>query len=318
MCFYGFYFGKLTLLDDIAPFFDNEKRTFTIKENNAPFSLESDNPAVNPSNNLMIFINGVFQEPGVAYQLNGSIIEFSEAPRAGSIAQVYIYTGSADDILFEDTFNSIDPGDRVNVLSEGEDRLLATVSSASSVDTYEYTGLRPNVAAFSATVANGSVVSVQILDQGSNYEVAPILIFQGGDGTGAFAETTIEGGSGRVISVTNLQGGVGYTSAPTVIPVHPVDIERSQRDRIISNSNALGSSYLTSSITDSSTTLNLQNVFWNNDQRIGFPDEGQVIIPYYDLANSRWTCERILYGNRDLVANTLSVATGGRGYGRPA
>ena len=314
MDFYGFYFGKLTLLDDIAPFFDNDKRTFTIKENNAPFSLESDNAAVNPSNNLMIFINGVFQEPGVAYQLNGSIIEFSEAPRAGSIAQVYIYTGSTDDILFEDTFNSIDPGDRVNVLSEGEDRLLATVSSASSIDTYEYTGLRPNIASFSATVANGSVVSVQILDQGSNYEVAPILVFQGGDGTGAFAETTIEAGSGRVIAVTNLQGGVGYTSAPTVIPTHPVDIERSQRNRIISNSNALGSSYLTSSITDSSLTLNLQNVFWNNDQRIGFPDEGQVIIPYYDVANSRWTCERILYGNRDLVNNTITVSTGGRGY----
>ena len=29
---------------------------------NEPFSLESDNENVEPSNNLMIFINGVFQE----------------------------------------------------------------------------------------------------------------------------------------------------------------------------------------------------------------------------------------------------------------
>ena len=31
MDFYGFYFGKLTLLDTIAPFFDNSKKTFILK-----------------------------------------------------------------------------------------------------------------------------------------------------------------------------------------------------------------------------------------------------------------------------------------------
>ena len=63
MDFYGFYLGKMTLLDDIAPYFDNNKRTFTMKQDNEPFSLESDNAAVIASNNLMIFINGIFQEP---------------------------------------------------------------------------------------------------------------------------------------------------------------------------------------------------------------------------------------------------------------
>ena len=46
-------------------------------------------------NNLIIFINGMYQEPGVAYTLTGSIIEFSEAPRANSgLLIIYIYTGS--------------------------------------------------------------------------------------------------------------------------------------------------------------------------------------------------------------------------------
>ena len=103
MDFYGFYFGKLTQLDAIEPFFDNKKKTFTMRENTEPFSLESDNAAVQSQNNLLIFLNGVYQEPGVAYTLTGSIVEFSEAPRAGSDCIIYIYTGSASDILLSNT-----------------------------------------------------------------------------------------------------------------------------------------------------------------------------------------------------------------------
>ena len=93
MDFFGYYFGKLTQLDEIAPFFDNKKKTFTMKQNTEPFSLESDNAAVQAQNNLLIFINGVYQEAGIAYSLTGSIIEFSEAPKAGSDCILYIYTG---------------------------------------------------------------------------------------------------------------------------------------------------------------------------------------------------------------------------------
>ena len=217
MDFYGFYLGKLTLLDDLAPYFDNSKRTFTMKSDNEPFSLESDNAAVVASNNLLIFINGVFQEPGVAYDLRGSIIEFSEAPRAGSECALYIYTGSASDVLISNTFNSIDPGDRVQVVSEGTDRLIATVSSSTSIDSYEYTGLRPTPAEFVATLNAGKVSSVQITNPGSNYEVPPILYFQGGGGEGASAQTTIEVGSGKVLSVINLEGGNNYTQTPTSV-----------------------------------------------------------------------------------------------------
>ena len=316
MDFYGFYFGKLTQLDAIEPFFDNKKKTFTMKENTEPFSLESDNAAVQAQNNLLIFLNGVYQEPGVAYQLTGSIIEFSEAPRAGSDCILFIYTGSASDILISNTFNSIDPEDRVKISSEGSDRLVASVSSSTTIDSYEYTGLRPTVAEFSATVTGGQVTQVNITNQGSNYEVPPILIFQGGGGEGATAETTIETGSGRVLSVINLKGGAGYTSAPTVLVVHPLDLERKQRNRIVSNSLSLGTSYLTQSLSQAGTTINLKNVYFNSSQKNGFPDEGEVLIPFYNTSVTPpvWTCERILYGSKDVSNNTLTVATNGRGF----
>ncbi len=316
MDFYGFYFGKLTQLDEIAPFFDNKKKTFTMTENTEPFSLESDNAAVQAQNNLLIFLNGVYQEPGIAYTLTGSIIEFSEAPRAGSDCILFIYTGSTSDILVSNTFNAIDPEDRVQISSEGSDRRVATISSSTTIDSYEYTGLRPTVAEFTATVAGGQVTQVTITNQGSNYEVPPILLFIGGGGEGAAAETSIEVGSGRVLSVINLQGGSGYTSAPTVLAVHPLALERKQRNRIVSNSLSLGGSYLTQSINATDTTINLKNVYFNSAQKTGFPDEGEILIPFYNTAVTPavWTCERILYGAKDVGANTLTVATGGRGF----
>ena len=188
-------------------------------------------------------LNGVYQEPGVAYTLTGSIIEFSEAPRAGSDCILFIYTGSSSDVLISNTFQAIDQEDRVQISSEGSDRRVATVSSSTTIDSYEFTGLRPTVAEFTATVTGGQVSQVTITNPGSNYEVPPILLFQGGGGEGATAETTIETGSGRVLSVINLKGGAGYTSAPNVLVVHPLALERKQRDRVLSNSLSLASSY---------------------------------------------------------------------------
>ena len=156
--------------------------------------------------------------------------------------------GSDLDIVIEDTYSALDPGDILQVQSEGDSRRLATIASSSSLDTYEYTGLRPQVAEFSATVVNGRVVQVTIVDPGSNYEVAPFLIFSGGGGSGAFAETEIEAGSGRVIGIKNLKGGSNYNTPPSVTPYHPIALERTQRDRAVSNSTFLYTTQLTGSI----------------------------------------------------------------------
>ena len=248
--------------------------------------------------------------------MTGSIIEFSEPPRAGSDCILFIYTGSSSDVLVSNTFQAIDPEDRVQIASEGSDRRVATVSSSTTIDSYEFTGLRPTVAEFTATVTGGQVSQVTITNPGSNYEVPPILLFQGGGGEGATAETTIETGSGRVLSVINLKGGAGYTSAPNVLVVHPLALERKQRDRVLSNSLSLASSYLTSTLSQAGTTINLQNVYFNSTQKIGFPDEGEVLIPFYDtsVTPNRWNVERILYASKNTSGNTLTVATGGRGY----
>ena len=66
--------------------------------------------------------------------------------------------------------------------------------------------------------------------------------------------------------------------------------------------------------------MNLRNVWYNVSQKYGFADEGEVLIPYYNPINDSsgnvigWRNERILFGAKDTVNNTLTVATGGRGF----
>ena len=38
------------------------------------------------------------------------------------------------------------------------------------------------------------------------------------------------------------------------------------------------------------------------------------MIPFYNATESVWSCERILYGSKDISNNTLTVATNGRGF----
>ena len=312
MDFYCFYVGQLRDLDPIAPFFDNERKSFILKKNDQPFSLESDSPSVIPANNIIMFMNGVYQEPEVAFVLNGSILEFTEAPRAGAECLIFIYTGSDLDITVEDTYNSIDPGDLLRIDSEGENRILAQIASSSSIETYEYTGLQPSVASFEAVVVGGKVVKVNIIDAGGNYEYPPFLSFNGGGGTGASARTVIEQGSGRVIDVIDLKGGSNYVNAPTVQTFHPVSVERTQRNRAISNGRFLYTAILSSSITSTAQTIPCQD--FGYDAGEGFPSNGEIMIPYWNGTN--WSVERILYGTVDYNANTFAVTTNGRGYKR--
>ena len=59
-----------------------------------------------------------------------------------------------------------------------------------------------------------SVTDIQISNVGSGYKTVPIVVFEGGGGTGASARAFISNGKVSRIVLTN--SGTGYTSAPTV------------------------------------------------------------------------------------------------------
>lgn len=63
-------------------------------------------------------------------------------------------------------------------------------------------------------LTGGSVLSADIISQGSDYAYAPTVVFSGGGGTGAAGTAILV--NGRVVGINITNGGVGYTSAPTI------------------------------------------------------------------------------------------------------
>jgi hypothetical protein len=62
----------------------------------------------------------------------------------------------------------------------------------------------------------GSVISIQVTQQGSGYLTAPAISFSGGNGTGASAVAKINS-EGELIGIDVINQGSGYTSNPNVI-----------------------------------------------------------------------------------------------------
>ena len=54
---------------------------------------------IRPENNIIVSLNGIIQEPGVAYEIVGSRIIFAEVPRAGSTFVGFSYIGSDADVI---------------------------------------------------------------------------------------------------------------------------------------------------------------------------------------------------------------------------
>ena len=88
---------------------------------------------------------------------------------------------------------------------------VAPVFGSNYMQTQQYTQATGAV----ATVSGGAVVAIAApTTPGTNYQVAPQVIFTGGGGSGASATAVISGG--QVTGFTGIVGGTGYTSAPTV------------------------------------------------------------------------------------------------------
>ncbi len=80
--FIGYYVGKLRQLDDISFEFDSLRSSFNLKRGGLFYSLTltegvSSN-TIRPENNIIVSLNGIIQEPGVAYEIVGSRIIFAE------------------------------------------------------------------------------------------------------------------------------------------------------------------------------------------------------------------------------------------------
>jgi hypothetical protein len=77
----------------------------------------------------------------------------------------------------------------------------------------------PHAAEATAQVVNGFLVGATLTDIGCGYTNAPLVLIQGGGGSGAIATATIQ--NGFVTSINIINPGSGYTNPPDILIASP-------------------------------------------------------------------------------------------------
>jgi hypothetical protein len=176
--FIGYYVGKLRQLDDISFEFDSLRSSFNLKRDGLFYSLTltegvSSN-VIRPENNIIVSLNGIIQEPGVAYEIVGSRIIFAEVPRAGSTFVGFSYIGSDADVIAATVVPPIESGDKLFIDGEEFEREVALIESSNSLITFEYTGsVKGRNADALAEITSGELTGALLTSPGDGYTSQP-------------------------------------------------------------------------------------------------------------------------------------------------
>ena len=118
--FAAWQFGEFDYIDSITNYQDGIRTRFPLYYNNELLSFEvQEGSQVNLENALLIVINGVIQDPGVAYEFDGGTsFVFTTAPKAEDNVAIFFYRGTAgdDSVLITDIKETLKRGDSVQVL----------------------------------------------------------------------------------------------------------------------------------------------------------------------------------------------------------
>lgn len=216
--FFARYFGKLRRLKDISYLFDGVTTSFTMNiggtNENIVYSLESEN-SNSLSNNLIIFINGIFQIPNESFEIIGSKIIFKEPPVSDSTFYGFVYIGSDEDVNSFKISSEIEINDYIDIDTEVKEREILGVESSTTLLTSNYNLEKGNGATANVVVAYGKIISVNITNSGNGYTKEPIIWFNSSSGKGAQAYCRIS--NGRVVEVVVTNGGSGYSQRSTTV-----------------------------------------------------------------------------------------------------
>jgi hypothetical protein len=154
--FSSWQFGELDYIDSVSVYQDGIRTRFPLFYNSELLSFEidendPDSQLIDLDSVLLIFINGVLQEPGVSYQFNGGTsFTFSVAPEPEDNIAIFFYRGTrGEDTLQVNTVETIKVGDTVQIFSNNsniqntttqEKRTIYDISGSDKIETNLYVG----------------------------------------------------------------------------------------------------------------------------------------------------------------------------------
>ena len=151
--FSAWQFGELDYIDSIKNLQDGTRKRFPLYYNSQLLSFERgssiESQLIDFNSLLVIFVNGVLQQPNVAYEFSGGTsFTFTEAPKVEDNVSIYFYRGSSSDSEYRDVFETIKPGDTVQVFSNNnylgitttqDQRTIFDIVTSDTISTNLYT-----------------------------------------------------------------------------------------------------------------------------------------------------------------------------------
>ena len=149
--FASWQFGELDNVDSIKNLQNGSRTRFPLEFNKELLSFETNNPEIDLNAVLLIFVNGVIQEPGQHYQFEGGTsFTFSEAPDEDDKVDIFFYRGSrGTDSVSVNTVETVKQGDILTLKKRDNDpntlnqdpRTIYNITTSDKVETNLYTGL---------------------------------------------------------------------------------------------------------------------------------------------------------------------------------
>jgi hypothetical protein len=148
--FAAWQFGEFDYIDSIQNYQDGVRTRFPLYYNEELLSFEVQRGSrVNLANALLIIINGIIQDPGVAYEFNGGTsFVFTTAPKPEDGVAIFFYKGTAgdDSKLITDINETLKRGDSVQVFKNNsisntitqDKRVIFDLSSSDKFETNLY------------------------------------------------------------------------------------------------------------------------------------------------------------------------------------
>ena len=151
-------FGQFDFIDSIKDLQDGSRTRFPIiyNSNLLSFEIDENNPEsslINLDSLLLIFINGVVQNPGEAYTFDGGTsFTFAQAPDASDVIDIFFYKGTEGvDAVQVSAGSSVAPtikvGDSVQVIKNSgitttqKSRVIYSINASDEVETNLYNGI---------------------------------------------------------------------------------------------------------------------------------------------------------------------------------
>jgi hypothetical protein len=137
--FSAWQFGELDYIDSIQNLQDGVRTRFPLYYNSQLLSFERnssdvDSQLIDFNLLLLIFVNGILQEPGAAYQFNGGTsFTFTDAPKTSDVVSIYFYRGSSSDSTSVNVNETIKSGDDVQVFSNNNYLGITTTQNSRTV-----------------------------------------------------------------------------------------------------------------------------------------------------------------------------------------